>query len=115
MNRRQPRLTIDQLNLRLPAGYAERADAIARETARQLARLSLPTGTDLNLASTTAPVLRIHGGESDRVIARRIAQGISRQLTAAPVAASADLRSARPGNPTRASRADHRSALPVRT
>ncbi len=115
MHRRQPRLTIDQLNLRLPVGYAERADAIARETARQLARLPLPTGTDLKLASIAAPVLRIHGGESDRVIARRIAQGISRQLTAAPVAVSADLRSARQDSAAPLSQADHRPALPART
>lgn len=77
-------LTIDRLNLRLPAGYADRADAIAREAARQLALLTLPGGTNQQLAAIAPPPVRIQGGESDRIIARRIASGIAGQLASAP-------------------------------
>ena len=85
----RPGLNIDRLDLRLPAGYEKRANNIARETARQLSRLPLPSG-DHQLASLSPPTLRLAGGETDRVIGRRIAQGISRQLhtSQAPTAAT---------------------------
>ena len=84
----RPALSIDQLNLRLPAGYAHRADAIARETARQLSRLPLPFGADARLDSLGVPPVRIRGGESNRVIARRIAHGIHDQLQQSQVTSS---------------------------
>jgi hypothetical protein len=79
-------LEIGRLELRLPAGLAHRADAIARETARQLAALPLPPGADRRLASLEVPAVRIQGGESNRVIAARIARGIHNQLQRPAVA-----------------------------
>jgi len=79
-----PLLSIDRLNLHLPAGFAHRADAIARETARQLSRMPLPADaggqSGRQLDRLGVPPIRIQGGESNRDIADRIARGIHQQL-----------------------------------
>ncbi len=71
-------LTIDRLNLRLPASLGKRADRIARDAVRQLRRLRI----DRSLALTTLDIapIQIGGGETDAVIAGRIADGIGRAL-----------------------------------
>lgn len=73
-------LFINRLNLRLPSGFEKRADAIARETSRQLSKL--PMEQSMQLDRLNIPRLQIHGGETNRVIARRIAQSIHAQIGA---------------------------------
>ena len=72
-------LVIDDLNLRLPSGFGQRANGIARETARQLSRM--PLAHDVSLNSLTVPPVRVAGGETNGVIARRIAQAIHTQVS----------------------------------
>ena len=71
-------ITIDTLNLKLPPGLGRRANTIARATARQLAQL--PIRTSARLGNITAPRVVLQGGETDTVIARRIARAIHRQI-----------------------------------
>ena len=73
-----PSFAIDTLNLRLPTGYGHRAEFIAREVGRELSRL--PVRHDVQLPAINVPGVQVHGGESDRVIAQRIAQAIHRQV-----------------------------------
>ena len=73
-------LLIETLNLRLPSGFEGRADAIARETAHQLARLSMDQSVQLD--TVTLPAVRLQGGETNGVIARRIAQSIQARISA---------------------------------
>lgn len=75
------RVDIDRLNLRLPAGYEARAEAIARRVGRELAGLSV--AGDLHLASLEVPRVRLAGGETDAVIARRIARAVRGRITEA--------------------------------
>lgn len=75
-----PQLFIDKLQLQLPGGYERRAAAIARETVRQLGKLSIDC--NLRLDTLQVPRLRLQGGETDGLIARRIARAIHGQLTA---------------------------------
>ena len=74
-----PTLAIDDLNLRLPSGFDQRANGIARETARQLSRMQLTN--DVSMSSLTVPTVSIAGGETNGVIARRIAQAIHAQVS----------------------------------
>ena len=69
---------IDTLNLHLPAGYGQRAEFIAREVGWELSRL--PLQHDVRLPVIDLPKVQVHGGESDRVIARRIARAIHQQV-----------------------------------
>ncbi|MCB1985618.1 MAG: hypothetical protein H6940_12175 [Burkholderiales bacterium] len=69
---------IEQLNLSLPPGYERRADAIARGVAKQLARM--PVAQSFELKALTIPKVNIFNGETDQVIARRIAHSIHAQL-----------------------------------
>jgi hypothetical protein len=69
---------IDNLNIQLPDGFELRANAIARETARQLS--FLPLNESVNIATLNLPALNITGGESNHVIARQIAQSIHHQV-----------------------------------
>ena len=71
-------LTIEQLNLTLPAGFEKRADAIARDVARELAHM--PVAQSLEIKSLSMPKVKIFNGETNQVIARRIAQSIHAQL-----------------------------------
>lgn len=71
-------LLIDRLNLSLPAEFQARSNAIARETVSQLGGLNVDR--DVRIASLNVPPLSLAGGESDRVIGRRIAGAIRRQL-----------------------------------
>ena len=73
-----PYFTIDTLNLRLPAGFAHRADAIARQVGRELARR--PISGNVQLATLQLPQIAVYGGESNQAVARRIAQSIHRQI-----------------------------------
>ena len=70
--------TIDNLNIKLPPGFGQRANAIARATARQLAHLPIRAGA--RLATITAPKVVLQGGETDAVIARCVARAIHRQI-----------------------------------
>ena len=70
----------DTLNLRLPSGFEGRADAIARETSRQLSKLSMDQ--NLQLDRLNVPRVRLQGGETNGVIARRIARLIHAQISA---------------------------------
>jgi hypothetical protein len=73
-------VSIDKLNLQLPHGFASRADRIARQVGHELARL--PTYHDVHIATLRLPAITVHGGESNQVIARRIAKAIHRQVNA---------------------------------
>lgn len=79
---------IDTLNLRLPADYHHRAEFIAREVGQALSRL--PLRRDVQLPALSVPSVQVHGGESDRVIAQRIAQAIHRQLAGGHVPVAND-------------------------
>jgi len=72
------KISIENLNIKLPPGFGRRADTIARATARQLAQL--PIRTSARLASITVPSIVLQGGETDTVIARRVARAIHRQI-----------------------------------
>jgi hypothetical protein len=72
------KITIANLNIKLPPGFGRRADAIARGAARHLARL--PIRTNVQLASLAVPKVSVQGGETDTVIARRIARAIHSQI-----------------------------------
>ena len=72
-----PEVLIETLNIKLPPGFEHRAEAIARETARQLARL--PFVRSLDVASLSVPVVTVADGEANTVIARRIAGAIRQQ------------------------------------
>ncbi len=71
-------LTIEQLNLRVPKGFEKRADAIARDVARELARM--PVAQSIQLKMLTVPKIVVSKGETNQIIARRIAQSIHTQL-----------------------------------
>ena len=71
-------ITIYNLKIKLPPGFGLRANAIARATAQQLAHL--PIRASVRLATITAPKVVLQGGETDTVIARRIARAIHRQI-----------------------------------
>ena len=73
-----PYFAIDTLNLRLPAGFAHRADAIARQIGRELARR--PIWGNVQVATLQLPNIAVYGGESNQAVARRIAQSIHRQM-----------------------------------
>ena len=74
-----PSFAIDTLNLCLPHGFAGRADRIARQVGNELARLSIHHDVDIPMLQL--PAVTVHGGESNQVIARRIAQAIHRQVS----------------------------------
>ena len=78
-----PSFAIDALNLRLPHGFANRADAIARHVGRELARWSIRD--DAQVSTLQLPRITVYGGETNQVIARRIAQSIHRQMNNANV------------------------------
>lgn len=73
-----PQLSIDTLNLRLPNGLEGRANGIARQVATHLSKL--PVSQSGTFASLNVPRITLHGGETDGVIARRIAQAIQAQI-----------------------------------
>ena len=71
-------ISIDNLNIKLPPGFGRRANTIARATARQLAQLPIRDGA--RLGSIAVPRIVLQGGETDTVIARRVARAIHRQI-----------------------------------
>jgi hypothetical protein len=71
-------IVIDNLNIKLPPGFGRRANAIARGAARHLAHQ--PVRSPLQLSRLAVPRITVHGGETDAVIARRIARDIHRQI-----------------------------------
>jgi hypothetical protein len=72
-------LSIGQLSLRLPAGFAIRAPRIARLTAHALAEQSLGAGA--RLRDLHVPPVRVNARQSDRAIARQLAAAIARGIT----------------------------------
>lgn len=71
-------IQIQNLCIQLPAVFAKRADHIARETARCLA--GFPLRVDLRSNSLIVPVVTAVSGETDGVIARRLARAIMQQI-----------------------------------
>ena len=78
--RELPGISIDHLEIQLPAGYGPRANAIARQTAHELART--PVGRSAALSSVEAPAVGIAGSKTNGMIARRIARAIHAQIAA---------------------------------
>jgi len=64
---------INQLNLRLPAGFEARAGRIGRLVGEALARQSMPEG---RIAQVGVGPVRVDARRSDRAIAETIAQSI---------------------------------------
>lgn len=78
---REPsQLHIDTLNIRLPSGFRHRAESIARAVGAELARL--PVTRPAVIGEISVPTIVLAGGETDTVIARRIARAIHLQVTA---------------------------------
>jgi hypothetical protein len=71
-------ITIDHLNLRLPNQYATRANAIGRELAKQLGQIDISHSAQIKVLDI--PNLTLAGGETNQVIARKIAHGIQQQI-----------------------------------
>lgn len=69
---------IDQLTLRLPAGFAHRAQAIAGLLGEALSRQ--PAWPGGRIAQLGVGPLRVDAGHSDRAIAESIASAIVRSL-----------------------------------
>ncbi|MCB1761059.1 MAG: hypothetical protein KDI68_14910 [Gammaproteobacteria bacterium] len=72
------RMSIDRFDLRLPAGFESRAEAIARQTLRLLS-CTAPAFDGL-LPRLDIGQIRLHGGETNDVIARRICRAIEKQI-----------------------------------
>lgn len=72
-------LSIDRLRLTLPPGFADRADAVARLVADELA--ALPLAGDRTLARLAVPPVAVPPGGSDREVAGRVARAIHGALT----------------------------------
>ncbi len=71
--------SIDLLNIRLPGGMQARAGRIARSTAEALS--GLEPDRSFNVRSLDIPTVRVSHGESDSMIARRIALSIHSSLS----------------------------------
>lgn len=78
MNGEMTATLIKDLRILLPEGFAPRAAHIARETARCLA--AMPLRVSLHLESLTVPPVTVTHGETDSVIARRLARAIMQQI-----------------------------------
>jgi hypothetical protein len=83
--RTDERLSIGQLSLRLPAGFAQRAPGIARLTAHALAAQSI--GGSAHLGQLHMPPLRVNARRSDRAIAHQLATAIAHHITQATATA----------------------------
>ena len=73
-------LHIDELRLRLPAGYEHRAGAIAREVAVFLGEADV--GAYRSDALVRVPPLRVSAAASDQEVAKAIAASIRSSLSA---------------------------------
>lgn len=78
MNLNVADIDISTFNLQLPSGYEARADAIARLAISQLQSIALEGVT--SIASLTVPAVQVVGGESDALVARKIATAIGRSI-----------------------------------
>jgi hypothetical protein len=77
-------LTIDTLRLQLPAGFAHRAERIARLVAEALARIDTGlAGADLALDRLALPPIAIAGAASDGEIAAGIASSVRQEIATA--------------------------------
>ena len=72
-------LEIGQVDVELPFGFAPRADRIMRAAMAELARLPVTARlrVDLKLRRLRVPPLRLGSGETDFMLARRIARAIA--------------------------------------
>lgn len=70
--------SIERLNIRLPSGMQTRADRIARSTAEALSHIE--PDRSVSQPTINVPVVRIQPGETDFVIARRIAASINASI-----------------------------------
>ena len=71
-------VNIERMTLALPAHLRSRANTIAHEVARHLARTNV--NRSVTLATLSVPPVRANGGESDSIIGRRIASAIGTQV-----------------------------------
>lgn len=72
-------ITIEHLNLRLPNQLSGRANAIGRELVKQLGNIEMHHSAQLDVLDL--PAVRLHGGESNQVVARKIAGSMQQQIT----------------------------------
>lgn len=72
-------LSIGQLSLYLPAGFAKRAPRIARLTAHALAAQRVSTVARMD--QLHLPPLRVNAARSDRAIAQQLAGAIANRIT----------------------------------
>ena len=72
-------LIIEHLNLRLPEQFSSRANGIGRELVRQLGKIDM--SYSIQLSRLDLPTLSVYGGESNQVIARKIASSVKQQIT----------------------------------
>ncbi|HVK55993.1 MAG TPA: hypothetical protein VM532_13315 [Burkholderiales bacterium] len=70
---------IEQLTLRLPAGFESRAGRIGRLTAEALSNVTAVTS--MNIAQLSLPPQTIKANWSDRVVAQRLANAIGQAIT----------------------------------
>lgn len=78
MTTRSTTTLIRNLQLSLPAVFTQRAENIARETARCLA--ALPLQVSLRVSALDVAPVRVSPAESNRVIAQRLARAIMMQI-----------------------------------
>jgi len=78
MTTRSTTTLIRNLQLSLPAVFTQRAENIARETARCLA--ALPLQVSLRVSALDVAPIRVSPAESNRVIAQRLARAIMAQI-----------------------------------
>jgi hypothetical protein len=72
------RIRIERLRLHLPQGFAPRADNIARQVAERLAQL--PIDASSSHVEIRIPTVQVQSGQSNHIIAGRIATALHRQL-----------------------------------
>lgn len=72
-------ISIETINLRLPAGFETRGNAIAREVVKHLSQL--PFSHSYSASTLDLPRLHLSGTESNQQVARQIASSFQQQLT----------------------------------
>lgn len=72
-------VSIQRMDIRLPGSFKHRADGIARRAATELSHMGIERS--LRLDRIDLPALRINGGETDAIIAHRIARAIHGHIT----------------------------------
>jgi hypothetical protein len=71
-------IQVDRLNLSLGPEFRHRADAIARQLAHELGRLTL--SQSMRIDRLSLPVVNVHPHQSNHVIARTIAMHVAQGI-----------------------------------